>query len=54
MTRIDDILQDLTTEGIRRIKLGVTDIDGILRGKYISLEKFASSFDHLGFCDVIF
>jgi glutamine synthetase len=54
MTQIDDILQDLTTEGIRRIKLGVTDIDGILRGKYISLEKFANSFDHLGFCDVIF
>lgn len=54
MTQIDDILQDLTTEGIRRIKLGVTDIDGILRGKYVSLEKFASSFDHLGFCDVIF
>lgn len=54
MTQINDILQDLTTEGVRRIKLGVTDIDGILRGKYVSVEKFANSFDHLGFCDVIF
>jgi glutamine synthetase len=54
MTQIDDILQDLASEGVRRIKLGITDIDGILRGKYVSLEKFAGSFDHLGFCDVIF
>jgi glutamine synthetase len=38
-----------------RIKLGVFDIDGLLRGKYISREKFESaSKGGLGFCDVIF
>jgi glutamine synthetase len=36
------------------IKLGVTDVDGILRGKYVSREKFLSSLEKgLGFCDVI-
>lgn len=41
-------------EGIRRVKLGVTDIDGVLRGKYISLDKFESFADSTsGFCDCI-
>lgn len=40
---------------IRRVKLGVFDIDGVLRGKYISLPKFWSALkDGVGFCDVIF
>jgi glutamine synthetase len=54
MSSMDDILKRLSNEGIRRIKIAVTDIDGILRGKYISLEKFAASSSGLGFCDVIF
>jgi|TARA_B100000315_G_scaffold239549_2_gene258473 glutamine synthetase len=41
-------------EGIARIKLGVTDIDGVLRGKYISLDKFESIADAgSGFCDCV-
>jgi glutamine synthetase len=40
---------------IRRVKLGAFDMDGALRGKYISLEKFWSVAESgLGFCDVIF
>jgi len=40
---------------IRRVKLGAFDIDGALRGKYISVEKFWSAAESgLGFCDVIF
>jgi glutamine synthetase len=54
MSEIDDVLGRLSEQGIRRIKLGVTDIDGILRGKYISLDKFAASQDGVNFCDVIF
>ncbi len=39
----------------RRVKLGIFDIDGVLRGKYVSVEKFWSAQeDGLGFCDVIF
>lgn len=38
-----------------KIKLAVTDIDGILRGKIISLEKFKGVAEKgFGFCDVIF
>jgi glutamine synthetase len=41
--------------GIRRVKVGGIDIDGVLRGKYISLEKLWSVIDKgFGFCDVIF
>jgi len=41
--------------GIRQVKLGGFDIDGILRGKYVSLDKFWSAVDKgFGFCDVIF
>lgn len=38
-----------------KVKLAVADIDGILRGKYISTEKFkAVTAGSLGFCDVVF
>lgn len=41
--------------GIRRVKVGGFDIDGVLRGKFLSLEKFWSVVDDgFGFCDVIF
>jgi len=40
---------------IRRVKLGGFDIDGVLRGKYVSLEKFFSAVEKgMGYCDVIF
>ncbi len=54
MSGIDAVLKRLSSEGIRRIKLAVTDIDGVLRGKYVSLEKFGASYSSLGICDVIF
>ncbi len=41
--------------GIQKVKLGGFDVDGILRGKYVSLEKFWSAAEKgFGFCDVIF
>ena len=37
------------------VKVGVFDLDGILRGKYLSRDKFESAAQSgLGFCDVIF
>jgi len=37
-----------------RVKVGVFDIDGILRGKYMSKEKFLSALESgFGFCDVV-
>ena len=56
MSSIADVLiADYSEEGIQRIKLGVTDIDGVIRGKYISLDKFESiASSTSGFCDCVF
>ncbi len=36
------------------VKVGVFDIDGILRGKYLSRDKFFSALEKgFGFCDVV-
>jgi glutamine synthetase len=44
----------LTERGIEHVKIGVVDTDGVLRGKYLSRDKFLSAIDkNLGFCDVI-
>jgi glutamine synthetase len=50
-----DRLRTLLAErDIEHIKLGVFDGDAILRGKYVSREKFLSSLNKgLGFCDVV-
>ena len=38
-----------------RVKVAVTDIDGVLRGKYIHKEKFESAVDGgFGFCNVVY
>lgn len=50
-----EVLQYVKDHPSGRVKLAFTDIDGILRGKYISSEKFLSVIDSgMGFCDVIF
>jgi glutamine synthetase len=42
-------------DGIRRIKVGGFDLDGVLRGKYLAMDKFWSVLDSgFGFCDVVF
>lgn len=50
-----EILQYVKNHPSGKVKLAVTDIDGILRGKYISAEKFSSVIEKgMSFCDVIF
>lgn len=40
--------------GIRFFKLAVTDVDGVLRGKYVDKSKFASALrSGFGFCNVV-
>jgi glutamine synthetase len=40
--------------GLAHVKVGVFDIDGVLRGKYMSKAKFFSALDGgFGFCDVV-
>src|SRR3954463_5519293 len=51
----DEIIQYVKDHPSQRVKIAFTDIDGILRGKYISTEKFLSVIESgMGFCDVIF
>ncbi|MBS1596948.1 MAG: glutamine synthetase [Bacteroidetes bacterium] len=52
---IAEILQQLTEQNTEKVKLAVTDIDGVLRGKVISFDKFRSIVEKgFGFCDVVF
>ncbi len=38
-----------------RVKVAVTDIDGVLRGKYLHKDKFLAAADSgFGFCNVVF
>ena len=50
-----EIVQYVKEHPSGKVKIAFTDIDGILRGKYISTEKFLSAVDsNIGFCNVIF
>ena len=52
---LNEIKQIFRRRRVEKVKLGGFDIDGVLRGKYISIEKFFSAVESsLGFCDVIF
>ncbi len=49
------IIQYVKDHHSGKVKIAFTDIDGILRGKYISAEKFIAVAEAgTGFCDVIF
>lgn len=53
--KLEDIRKDFRDRGIKKVKIGGFDVDGVLRGKYVSIEKFLSAAEKgLGFCDVIF
>ena len=50
-----DLVERLDADGVTRAKIGGFDIDGVLRGKYVSLDKLRSALESgFGFCDVIF
>jgi glutamine synthetase len=50
-----EIIQYVKNHPAGKVKIAFADIDGILRGKYISTDKFLSVIDNgMGFCDVIF
>jgi glutamine synthetase len=51
----DALLAELRAQGFRHAKIGGFDIDGVLRGKYVSFDKLSSALKKgFGFCDVIF
>ena len=52
---LDAKLAAYRERGVHQVMLGLADIDGVLRGKYVSLAKFASLLRKGGgFCDCVF
>jgi len=49
-----DARRIVEARGLNHVKVGVFDIDGVLRGKYMSRDKFFSALENgFGFCDVV-
>jgi glutamine synthetase len=51
---VEQVKSIVQQRGLTHIKVGVADLDGVIRGKYMSREKFFSALDKgFGFCDVV-
>lgn len=51
---VSEVESYLDTHGATHAKLGVTDVDGILRGKYLRRDKLVAALEKgMGFCDVV-
>ena len=49
------LLARLRASSVQRVKVAVTDMDGILRGKYLHKDKFLAAAEKgFGFCNVVF
>jgi glutamine synthetase len=49
-----EVLEKVERSGATKVKVAVTDIDGVLRGKYLHKEKFLSAVSSgFGFCNVV-
>ncbi len=54
VTNVAELDRWIEREGIRFFKIGIFDVDGVLRGKYVDLQKLRSAVDKgFGFCDVV-
>ncbi len=54
-TQAQKKLQQLREENVQRVKIAFTDIDGVQRGKYLSMDKFSTVLENgAGFCDAVF
>jgi glutamine synthetase len=52
---LPELLDNLAAAKTEKVKLAITDIDGVLRGKVMSFDKFRSIAEKgFGFCDVVF
>lgn len=52
--KIKDIKQQLQQQQVSHVKVAITDLNGVLCSKYLSISKFFSALDKgFGFCDVI-
>ena len=53
--KLHPALEAIKKSGVGKVKVAVSDIDGILRGKYLHKDKFFGAAEGgFGFCDVVF
>jgi len=51
---VEDVRKLIEQEDMEYVKIGVFDVDGVLRGKYMHRDKFLSALEKgFGFCDVV-
>lgn len=51
----EDVIKAIRKSEATKVKVAVTDLDGILRGKFMHVDKFLSSVESgFGFCNVVF
>ena len=54
VTTVEDVRALIAERNPSHVKVGVFDIDGVMRGKYMSRAKFLSALKKgFGFCDVV-
>ena len=44
-TTAEDVIREIAASGARRVKVAITDLDGVMRGKYIQIEKLRSALE---------
>ena len=53
--KVHPALAAIRKSGAQKVKVACSDIDGVLRGKYLHKDKFEGAVDSgFGFCDVVF
>ena len=51
---VEDAKRLVEQRGLNHVKIGLFDVDGVMRGKYLAKEKFFAALDKgLAFCDVV-
>jgi len=49
------LIEEIRASDAPKVKVAITDIDGVLRGKYLHRDKFLAALEGgFGFCDVVF
>lgn len=50
-----EVIERVERSGAAKVKVAITDVDGVLRGKYVHKDKFLSALGSgFGFCNVVF
>ncbi|MEN9835831.1 MAG: hypothetical protein RL011_2024 [Pseudomonadota bacterium] len=55
MSKPEDVIKQIRRSEATKVKVAITDLDGVLRGKVIHIDKFLSAAESgFGFCNVVF